>query len=107
MVNIYTPEPGTPFNVGYNKVRNSEAAAWTVVGDGPTNRAVNIYGVKWDGSSGSYLQLRDKEEDEWYAFTSDGGAGIDLFINPLPLYTDLEYYDSEGNNTIIIYGVYV
>ena len=104
---IYTPESGAPFNAEQNKVRNSIATTWTVVGTGPADRGVNVCGIKWDGASGSYLQIRDRESDIWYEVTSDGGGGIDLFINPLPLYTKFEYYDSGGSNTIIIYGVYV
>ena len=107
MSTIFATSPGHPFNAAHNKVRNSVSAIWTPVGEGTANLAVNVYGIYYDGASGSALQIRDNEDDIWYAFTSDGGSGIDLFINPLPLYTTFDYYDSTGSNTIIIYGVYV
>lgn len=105
---MFIPEAGHPFNTAANKVRNTISAAWTKLGEGPEDRAVTIVGVRWDGASGSYLQIRDKEDDVWYTITSDGETGaIDLFINPLTLYTPFDYYDSTGNSTLIVYGAYV
>jgi len=107
MSELFAPSPGQPFNVEQNKVRNSVATTWTAVGPGPVDRPISVYGVQWDGASGSSLQLRDRDGDIWYTRTSEGGTGIDLFITPLPLYNVIEYFDSSGSNTIIIYGVYM
>ena len=107
MAVIFAPSPGQPFNVKQNKVRGSVSGSWTAVGTGPDDRAVEVHGVYWSSTNvGATLQIRDRESDEWYSFTGDGTAAIDLFILSLPLYTQFEYFDSVGSNTIIIYGRY-
>ncbi|KKL86195.1 hypothetical protein LCGC14_1947150 [marine sediment metagenome] len=108
MTTIFAPSPGQPFNVELNKVRGSVSGSWTSVSPGPNDRAIEVYGVYWSSTNvGATLQIRDREEDEWYSYTGDGTVAIDLFITPLPLYTQFEYFDSVGSNTIIIYGKYI
>jgi len=103
----YASNPGHPFNAEHNKVRVSVSGSWTTVGQ-ESDRAINVVGVKWDGESGSYLQIRDRDGDIWYNFTSEGSNDtIDLFVSPIPLFTKFEYFDSTGSNTIVIYGTYV
>jgi len=108
MANIFAPSPGQPFNVEQNKVRGSVSGSWTKVGTGPDDRAVEIHGIYWSSVNvGATLQIRDRERDEWYSYTGDGSLAIDLLVLGLPLYTQLEYFDSVGNNTIIVYGKYI
>lgn len=110
----FAPSPGQPFNIAAHKIRNSEASTWTALADITTpDRAVAVHGIYWSSIvSGSTLQIRDRDEDEWYYYTAQTSGllripTIDYLTLPTPLYTQFEYLDSEGSNTIIIYGVYI
>jgi len=108
MTTIFTPSPGQPFNIEQNKVRGSVSGSWTTIGPGPHDRAVAIHGIYWSSINvGAVLQIRDREEDEWYNYTGTGTVAVDFLTTSLPLYTQLEYFDSVGSNTIILYGKYV
>ncbi len=106
---IYAISAGQPFSIEANKVRNSVSGSWTAIADITThNRGVSAVGVYWSSTNvGATLQIRDREEDEWYSYTGDGTVAIDLLSIPLPLFTKFEYFDSVGSNDIIIYGVYI
>ena len=108
MTSILAPSPGQPFNIEQNKIRSSVSGSWTVVGPEPYDRAIGVHGVYWSSTNvGATLQIRDRESDEWYNYTGTGTASVDFLTLPLPLYTQFEYFDSVGSNTIIIYGVYI
>ncbi len=109
MATILTPNPGQPFNVEQNKVRNSTSGSWTAIADDEFNadRGVLVHGVKWDGVSGKILQIRDREGDIWYDITSTGDTDVDQFASARPLYTKFEYLSSTVGSTIIIYGTYI
>ena len=100
---------GQPFNTSFNKIGSSVSGSWTAVASETPDRGVKIHGVYWScTTSGSTLQIRDREGDEWYSYICDGGTpAIDLFALPLPLFTQFTYFDSVGSNTIIIYGTYI
>lgn len=101
---------GKPFNIEGNIVRGSVSGSWTIINDDTAiNKSVRIQGVYWDASDvGSVLKLRDPSGGVWYhAICTGGEPFIDLFSQHLTLFTPFEYYDSKGNNTIIIYGEYV
>ena len=100
---------GQPFNIEANKVRSSVSGSWTAIADITTpNMGVSVAGVYWSSTNvGATLQIRDREEDEWYSYSGSGTAAVDFLSIPLPLYTQFEYFDSVGNNDIIIYGVYL
>ena len=115
MTSTFAPSPGQPFNVEAHKIRSSAASSWTTIAaDTTPNRAVAVHGIYWSSTtSGSTLQIRDREEDEWYYYKAYESSGllriptIDYLTLPAPLYTQFEYLDSTGSNTIIIYGVYI
>lgn len=100
---------GQPFNAAFNKVGSSVSGSWTSIASDTADRGVKAHGVYWScTTSGSTLQIRDRDEDVWYSYECDGGtAAIDLFALPLPLFTQFEYFDSVGSNVIIIYGIYI
>lgn len=99
---------GQPFNIEANKVRSSVSGSWTSIASGTPDYGVEVHGVYWSSTNvGATLQIRDRENDEWYNYTGDGTAAIDSLTISLPLYTQFEYFDSVGSNTIIIYGVYI
>ena len=111
----FAVSPGQPFNIEANKVRTSVSSSWTTIAaDTTPDRAVAVHGIYWSSiTSGSILQIRDREEDEWYYYKAYETSGllriptIDYLTLPTPLFTQFEYFDSEGSNTIIIYGVYI
>lgn len=105
---------GHPFNILDNKIRSSAAGAWTAIADDTTpDRPVAVHGVYWSSiTSGSTLQIRDRDEDEWYYYTPPNtgilrNPTIDYLTLPIPVFTKFEYLDSVGSNTIIIYGVFL
>ena len=109
---------GQPFNLPQNMTLNSVSGSWTTIGDVVKGRAVRIQGIYWTSTTpGATLQIRDTvhQPDDlerpgavWYdAQCLGGSAAIDLFQAHLTLFTPFEYYDSDGSNTIIIYGEYV
>ena len=100
---------GQPFNTNFNKVRSRVSGSWTSIASETADRGTLIHGVYWScPTSGSTLQIRDRDGDEWYSYICDGGTpAIDLFALPLPIFTQFEYFDSVGSNTIIIFGVYI
>jgi len=113
-----TVSSGQPFNIPTNNVLNSVSGSWTLMGDSVKGRAVRVQGIYWSSTTpGAYLQIRDVIQQPnditrtgvvWYdAQCLGGAAAIDLFQAHLTLFTPFEYFDSEGSNTIIIYGEYV
>jgi len=104
----FTPSPGQPFNVAQNKIGSSVSGSWTQLGEGPDDRAMEITAVYWSSTNiGATLQIRDRENDVAYDYTGDGTVAIDMLALPLPLYTQLQYFDSIGGSTIIVYGKYI
>jgi len=113
-----TVNSGQPFNLPQNVTLNSVSGSWTTIGDAVKGRAVRIQGIYWTSTTpGATLQIRDIARDAngneapgavWYDAQCLGGSvAIDLFQAHLTLFTPFEYYDSEGSNSIIIYGEYV
>lgn len=109
---------GQPFNLPQNTALNSVSGSWTVIGNAVNGRAVRIQGIYWSSTTpGAYIQIRDIVNQPndiprtgaiWYdAQCLGGSASIDLFQAHLTLFTPFEYFDSEGSNTIIIYGEFV
>ena len=100
---------GQPFNTNFNKVRSSVSGSWTSIASETADKGTLMHGVYWSClTSGATLQIRDRDEDVWYSYVCDGNTPtIDLFTLSLPVFTQFEYFDSVGSNTIIIYGVYI
>ncbi len=109
MAENYAVSPGQPFSVEPNKVRGSVSGSWTAISSGTlVDRGVEVHGIYWSSTNvGGILQIRDREDDEWYNYTGTGTAGVDILATPLPLYTQFDYFDPLGGNTIIIYGKYI
>lgn len=107
----FNPTAGQPFSVEQNKMRASVQNTWTAIAfdDNNKDRGILVHGVLWSGSSsGDVLRIRDREGDIWYQNTSTGGPWtVDEFTSSRPLYTQFDYWDSSGDNTIIIYGTYI
>ena len=109
---------GQPFNIPANIVQNSVSGSWMTVGDAVSGRAVRVQGIYWSSvTPGATIQIRDIVRGVngtstpgaiWYDAQCLGGSpAVDLFQAHLTLFTPFEYYDSEGGNTLIIYGEYV
>lgn len=117
-----TVAAGQPFNIAGNIVTNSVSGSWADVGNAVNGRAVRIQGVYWSSQTiGAKLYIRDRLRvgaaysidktdpgPTWYEAECFGGPpALDLFAAHLTLFTPFEYLDTEGGNTIIIYGEYV
>ena len=107
----FMPTSGQPFGVEQNKVRATVAHTWTAFADDENgkDRAIAVHGVLWSGSAdGATLLLRDREGDIWFQHVqATTPFVIDEFTSIRPIYTQFEYWDSTGSNTIIIYGTYI
>ena len=99
---------GQPFDIDANNVYNSVSGSWSTIGDAVPNGVVKIRGIYWSESAlNAELKIRDTHNVVWYHAICAGDAPVvDLLPNSLPLYTPFEYFDSVGNNIIIIYGEY-
>jgi len=116
-----TVSSGQPFNLPENNVLNSVSGSWTRGFDALKGfRPVRVQGIYWTSvTPGAILRIRDIQRTItggatetpgaiWYEGQCFGGdPAIDLFPAHLTLFAPFEYYDSEGGNSIIIYGEYV
>jgi len=113
-----TAQSGQPFNIPQNNVYESVADEWTRIGAAVPGRPCRVQGIYWTSSNaGAVLTIRDvlktpQGEDiegaVWYEAQCMGGAAsVDMFPAHLTLFTPFEYYDTDGDNIIIIYGEYI
>lgn len=113
-----TASSGQPFNIPENNVYASVSGSWERLGAAVPGRPVRVQGVYWTcATPGAVLTIRDilmspqRSESEgaiWYEAQCMGGSlSVDMFPAHLTLFTPFEYYEDDGDNTIIVYGEYI
>ena len=101
-----------PFNIPQNSVALSVSGSWAPIGDAAPGRGVRIQAIYWSTTTpGARLRIRDiigkAPGGIWYDATCLGGEPcLDMLPQHLTLFAPFEYFDSEGSNTIVLYGEY-
>jgi len=109
-----------PFNIPQNSVQLSVSGSWASIGDAAPGKGVRVQAIYWSSTTpGAKLRMRDIINNPnavdpqstpggiWYDATCLGGEPcLDMFCQHLTLFAPFQYFDSEGGNTIIIYGEY-
>jgi len=103
MVNI-SIRPGRYIHDHLRKV-GTVSGSWTQLGpDALNSMPTKVIAVFWEGpTSGAYLSLKDATNHVFYTHYHSSGS-MNYLTQPLTLYPPIQYYDSEGNNTLALYG---
>jgi hypothetical protein len=88
------------------RVIGAASGSWTRldIDESFTGAPVKVTAVYWDApSAGAYLMLKDATDQIF--FTSYHASGsLNYLTSPLTVKAPVQYFDSEGDNTISLYG---
>ncbi len=85
-------------------VVGTTAGSWATIGLDDIDMPTTIQAVFWEGASqGAWLQLKDSTGYIFYTHYQVSGS-MNYLSCPLTLKPPFQYFDSEGNNTLVIFG---
>ena len=101
MTYSHTVRAGQYIHPYFTKV-GTELGSWTSIG--LHNVPVSVQAIYWSGAAqGSYLQLRDAAGIIFFEHYQISGS-LNFLTHPLTVKPPFQYFDSEGDNTLVIFG---
>lgn len=104
----YAHRRGENFGNQFNKVDNTVSGSWTIFGlIEDADHIIHFEAVLWNGTSGSFLFLRDKYGDVIY-FTINAAPMLKPDVLPSFITTRLPifYLTNESGSSIRVFGEY-
>ena len=105
----YARRCGQNYGDENNKVDNAVSGSWTQFGlIEDAGRIIDFQAVYWDGSSGSFLTLRDAYDNViYYDVVATTMVEPEILVSPITIRLPIEYLTNEASSSIRIWGKFI